>query len=201
MPMRVTAEPLADDPTQQAFLYGPLVLAGQFPKTALDEALEHNQGPEIQEAPALQIPALKSNGADPRAWIQPIPGETTRFPHHRAGARRRPQAAEPKLATVCSLLEGIVDGAIRLRSATSRTADRTRILPNFSLAYLSKFVVYLFKRGFRSADRAFALAAMRHSETENERPTPQRNPRSAGQLACQRARTSCAASCAVAAFM
>ena len=79
LPMRVTAEPLADDRTQQAFLYGPLVLAGQFPKTALDEALEHNQGPEIQQAPALQIPALKSNGADPRAWIQPIPGETLAF--------------------------------------------------------------------------------------------------------------------------
>ncbi len=53
MPMRITAEPLADDRTQQAFLYGPLVLAGQFPKTALDEDLEHNQGPEIQQAPSI----------------------------------------------------------------------------------------------------------------------------------------------------
>jgi uncharacterized protein len=79
LPMRVTAEPLADDRTQQAFLYGPLVLAGQFPKAALDDHLEHNQGPEIQRAPALQIPALKSNGADPRAWIQPISGETLAF--------------------------------------------------------------------------------------------------------------------------
>jgi hypothetical protein len=79
MPMRVTAEPLADDWSQQAFLYGPLVLAGQFPKTALDEALEHNQGPEIQQAPPLQIPALKPYGADPRAWIQPVAGETLAF--------------------------------------------------------------------------------------------------------------------------
>ena len=79
LPMRVTAEPLADDRTQQAFLYGPLVLAGQFPKTALVEALEHNQGPEIQQAPPLQIPALKQYGDDPRAWIQPNSGEALAF--------------------------------------------------------------------------------------------------------------------------
>jgi hypothetical protein len=60
MPMRITVEPLADDCTQQAFLYGPLVLAGQFPKTGLDDHLEHDQGPEIQQAPPLQIPTLKS---------------------------------------------------------------------------------------------------------------------------------------------
>jgi uncharacterized protein len=79
LPMRLTAEPLADDRSQQAFVYGPLVLAGQFPKTGLEDRLEHNQGPAIQQAPRLQIPALKSNGADPSAWIQPISGEALAF--------------------------------------------------------------------------------------------------------------------------
>lgn len=79
MPMRVTAEPLADDPTQQALLYGPLVLAGQFPKTGLEDHLEHLQGPEVQEAPALEVPVLKSNGADPVSLIHPIPGESLAF--------------------------------------------------------------------------------------------------------------------------
>ncbi len=79
MPMRLTAEPLADDPTQQAFLYGPLVLAGQFPKTGLEDDLEHNQGPEIQEAPAVDVPALKANGAEPGVWIKPVPGEALTF--------------------------------------------------------------------------------------------------------------------------
>jgi DUF1680 family protein len=92
MPMRVTAEPLADDRTQQAFLYGPLVLAGQFPKTELDEALEHNQGPEIQRAPALQIPALKSNGADPSSLLQPISGEALAF---RATGQERDVVLKP----------------------------------------------------------------------------------------------------------
>jgi DUF1680 family protein len=79
MPMRITAEPLADDRTQQAFLLGPLVLAGQFPMDGLEDSLEHNQGPEIQEAPALAVPALKSNGAEPGVWIRPVPGEALTF--------------------------------------------------------------------------------------------------------------------------
>ncbi len=79
MPMRLTAEPLADDRTQQAFLYGPLVLAGQFAKTGLAEDLEHHQGPEIQEAPTVDVPPLKSAGADPATWIKPVPGEALTF--------------------------------------------------------------------------------------------------------------------------
>jgi len=79
MPMRITAEPLADDPTQQAFLYGPLVLAGQFEKVKLEEYLEHNQGPEIQEAPALDVPALVAKGIDPGEWIRPVPGQPLTF--------------------------------------------------------------------------------------------------------------------------
>jgi hypothetical protein len=79
MPMRLTAEPLADDPTQQAFLFGPLVLAGQFPKTALSDDLEHRLGPDVQEAPPVEVPALKAAGADPSAWIKPVPDETLTF--------------------------------------------------------------------------------------------------------------------------
>ncbi len=79
MPMRLTSEPLRDDPTMQAFLYGPLVLAGQFPKVGLAERLEHNQGPELAEAPPADVPALKANGADPGDWIKPVPGEPLTF--------------------------------------------------------------------------------------------------------------------------
>ncbi|HEY1803454.1 MAG TPA: glycoside hydrolase family 127 protein [Terracidiphilus sp.] len=79
LPMRLTAEPLADDRSQQAFLYGPLVLAGQFPKNGLEENLEHKQGPEVDDAPPVAVPELKSNGADPSSWIRPVPGETLAF--------------------------------------------------------------------------------------------------------------------------
>ncbi|MGB8030074.1 MAG: glycoside hydrolase family 127 protein [Terracidiphilus sp.] len=79
LPMRLTAEPLADDRSQQALLYGPLVLAGQFPKTGLEDDLEHNQGPELGDAPPLEVPALKASGADPSSWVRPVPGEALAF--------------------------------------------------------------------------------------------------------------------------
>ena len=79
LPMRLVAEPLSDDTTQQAFLYGPLVLAGQFPRNGLEEKLEQNQGPEIHKAPPVDVPALKAGSADPNSWIRPIPGETLAF--------------------------------------------------------------------------------------------------------------------------
>jgi uncharacterized protein len=79
LPMRVTAEPLADDRSQQAFLYGPLVLAGQFPKEGLQESLEHEEGPEIHKAPRLDVPALRAMGSGPSEWITPVPGELLTF--------------------------------------------------------------------------------------------------------------------------
>jgi DUF1680 family protein len=79
LPMRVTAEPLADDRSQQAFLYGPLVLAGQFPKTGLEDSLEHRQGPETSEAPAVDVPALKAHAEVADGWIVPVPGKALTF--------------------------------------------------------------------------------------------------------------------------
>ena len=79
MPMRVTAEPTSDDTTQQAFLYGPLVLAGQFPKEGIDDQLQHNQGPQISQAPAVDVPSLKQAGAKPGEWIKPVAGEALAF--------------------------------------------------------------------------------------------------------------------------
>ncbi len=79
MPMHLTAEPLADDTTRQAFLYGPLVLAGQFPKTGLPDELEHRQGANLAEAPPLDVPSLNAGGKIAGEWIQPIDGEPNTF--------------------------------------------------------------------------------------------------------------------------
>jgi hypothetical protein len=78
-PMRLTAEPLHDDPAQQAFLYGPIVLAGQFPRGQIDFDLQHNQGPEIQELPPLPVPSLIAKSSLPEQWIQPVPGQQLTF--------------------------------------------------------------------------------------------------------------------------
>ncbi len=80
LPMRLTVEPLADDPTQQAFLFGPVVLAGQFPKAGLSDKLQHgNVGPAVAKAPPIDVPALKAAGDDPAEWIKPVAGEVLTF--------------------------------------------------------------------------------------------------------------------------
>lgn len=79
MPMRLTAEPLSDDSTQQAFLYGPIVLAGQFPRTGIADDLMHNQGPESEELPPFHLPILNASSANPAEWIRPIPGHPLHF--------------------------------------------------------------------------------------------------------------------------
>ncbi len=72
VPMRLTAEPLRDDPVKQAFLYGPIVLAGQFPRGEIPFEFEHTQGPELGELSPFKAPDLKTRGAKPEDWIQPI---------------------------------------------------------------------------------------------------------------------------------
>jgi uncharacterized protein len=79
MPMRLTTEPLSDDTKQQAILYGPLVLAGQFPKQGVAEDLEHKQGPQIAEAPPIDVPALQAADVALSDRIQPVSGGPLTF--------------------------------------------------------------------------------------------------------------------------
>jgi hypothetical protein len=55
------------------------VLAGQFPKENVAEYLEHNQGPEIHEAPEMIVPPLTAKSADPAEWIHPVDGQSLTF--------------------------------------------------------------------------------------------------------------------------
>ena len=93
LPMRLTVEATPDDATLQAFLYGPLVLAGDFGTAGLTKDMLIGQSaprirwprPNAAAAPAeyesptasrfQPLPAvdnsLKSGGADPAAWIKP----------------------------------------------------------------------------------------------------------------------------------
>jgi len=79
LPMRLAAEPLRDDPTKQAFVYGPIVLAGQLPRGEIPFDFEHTQGPELAEVPPVNIPDLESYGAKLEDWILPVPGKPLQF--------------------------------------------------------------------------------------------------------------------------
>jgi DUF1680 family protein len=79
LPMRLKTEPLPDDPSMLAVLYGPLVLAGQYPKGDVTGDLLTNQGPEIQEAQPLAIPLLSVRDTPVQKWLKPVQGEKLLF--------------------------------------------------------------------------------------------------------------------------
>jgi DUF1680 family protein len=89
LPMRLRMEAMPDDPGMQAFLYGPLVLAGDLGADGLTEA--HFVGPNLRvgapnteqhgsplgpvnttpPVPEIEIPSFRAAGADPSSWIKP----------------------------------------------------------------------------------------------------------------------------------
>jgi hypothetical protein len=74
LPLHLSVESMPDDRTLQAFLYGPLVLAGDLGADGLTEDLMAGprvNGPPLRRAPALTIPAFHAPSADPGTWIRP----------------------------------------------------------------------------------------------------------------------------------
>jgi hypothetical protein len=89
LPMRLHVETMPDDLKTQAFLYGPLVLAGDLGAEGLTEA--HIVGPNLRvgapnavqagsplgppyaapPVPELEIPTFRAMGADLSSWIKP----------------------------------------------------------------------------------------------------------------------------------
>jgi hypothetical protein len=86
--MHLHVEVMPDDSHMQAFLYGPLVLAGDLGAEGLTEA--HIIGPNLRvgasipeqhgsplgpmnrtpSVPKLEIPSFKASGSDPSSWIK-----------------------------------------------------------------------------------------------------------------------------------
>ena len=71
VPMSLVAEPFADEPQTQAFLYGPIVLAGDLGAQGLtDELVNNQQGPEVNRSP-MSVPDLRASGKKLEDWIKP----------------------------------------------------------------------------------------------------------------------------------
>ncbi len=71
LPMRLRVEAMPDDPRQQAFLYGPLVLAGDLGNDGLTaELITGSNVPRLRSAPQIAVPAFHALG-DPETWIKP----------------------------------------------------------------------------------------------------------------------------------
>jgi DUF1680 family protein len=71
LPMHLAVEAMPDDPKTQAFLYGPLVLAGDLGAEGLTEQMIVGpNSPQLRRLP-LEIPAFTAPSPDPASWIKP----------------------------------------------------------------------------------------------------------------------------------
>jgi uncharacterized protein len=72
LPMHLHAEAMPDEPRTQAFLYGPLVLAGDLGNQGLTEDLiVGTNSPPMRRAPSIDVPEFRAAGPDPASWIKP----------------------------------------------------------------------------------------------------------------------------------
>jgi len=70
LPMSLAAEPFPDEPRVQAFLYGPIVLAGDLGAQGLtDELVLDQQGPAVGKIP-MSVPELHASGKKLEDWIK-----------------------------------------------------------------------------------------------------------------------------------
>ena len=77
MPMSLHLAPLPDEPTMQAAMYGPLVLAGRLGSKGLTHELIYGPlGPD--EARAIAVPDITGAGDSPD-WVEPVKGQTLAF--------------------------------------------------------------------------------------------------------------------------
>ena len=71
LPMSLTAEPFPDDPRLQAFLYGPIVLAGDLGTQGLtEELIVDQQWPEVSKI-RMSVQELRAEGKKLEDWIKP----------------------------------------------------------------------------------------------------------------------------------
>jgi DUF1680 family protein len=71
LPMHLSVEAMPDDPKTQAFLYGPLVLAGDLGGEGLTEQLTVGPNAPRMRAMPIEVPSFRAAGADPASWIRP----------------------------------------------------------------------------------------------------------------------------------
>ena len=79
LPMGLHIDSIPDDPSLQAMMYGPLVLAGRLGDQGLTAALtypEYNTAPKGEPIP---VPAIASSAKNPTGWVEPVSGTPLAF--------------------------------------------------------------------------------------------------------------------------
>lgn len=76
LPMKLHIDPMPDDKTIQAVMYGPLVLAGRF-EPVTQEMSFIGYGPKSGKE--IKVPDISADAAHPTAWIEPDPKQPLTF--------------------------------------------------------------------------------------------------------------------------
>jgi uncharacterized protein len=79
LPMGLHVDAMPDDPTVQAMMYGPLVLAGRLGDQGLDYAVEHPGYDTAPPGDAVPVPAIASSMKDPTGWVEPAASGALEF--------------------------------------------------------------------------------------------------------------------------
>lgn len=80
LPMSLHSEPLPDDKSRVALLYGPIVLAGQLGTGGMTGAMPYaDDAGRYFGVADPQVPVLLTSGAPLGAWIKPVPGQPLTF--------------------------------------------------------------------------------------------------------------------------
>ena len=84
LPMSLRAHPMPDDATLQAFLYGPLVLAGELGSAGIADQMKQAvpYEPSLDQykwAKPVPAPEFRARPGNPAEWIKPVSGRTLAF--------------------------------------------------------------------------------------------------------------------------
>ncbi len=79
LPMSLHAHPMPDDDGLQAFLYGPLVLAGELGREGLTEAMMMGGDDPPEPTGPVPAPEFAAGSADPATWIERVKQEPLTF--------------------------------------------------------------------------------------------------------------------------
>jgi DUF1680 family protein len=98
LPMQLTTQPMPDDPTLQAAMYGPLVLAGRLGKQGLTSEMTYG-GYECElSGKPVSVPEIAGELKNPASWIEPVAGHPLAF-------RTRGRAAKMDLVPLYRLFD------------------------------------------------------------------------------------------------
>jgi DUF1680 family protein len=78
LPMGLSAAPMPDDPTVQAVMYGPLVLAGRLGTEGLTRAMQYGEYDCELKGDPVRVSDI-AGGADVSSWVEPVPGRRLTF--------------------------------------------------------------------------------------------------------------------------